>query len=159
MTLRDLEHLRPFDLKQALHTPHGHTHFWERAMSRRQLFGTAAGAVAALAGATALKPLRALADDGAEPRPIPGGLSAGGVGWHVNGPAYNTEGDPSSGLPDQSTIFDFTGDIASTIVRGTGIGRQGGVALPLAFDSDMRFMKGRYIGVDGRMHSGTFGFI
>lgn len=159
MTLRDLDHLEPFDVT-ALRTPHGHTHFWDRAMSRRQAFGTAAAAAAALAGSTALRPLRAWAGDGgAEPRPIPGGLVAGGQGWHVNAPAYNTADDPGSGLPDQSTIFDFQGDIASAIVRGTGVGRQGGAVLPLVFDSDMRFMKGRYIGMDGRLRTGTFGFI
>lgn len=160
MTLRDLERLSPFDIKTALQTPHGHTHFWDRAMSRRQVFGTAAGAAAALVGATALRPLRAWADgEGSEPKPIPGGLVAGGQGWHVNGPAYNTADDPSSGLADQSTIFDFEGDIASAIVRGTGVGRQGPGVMPLVFDSDMRFMKGRYIGMDGRVRTGTFGFI
>jgi hypothetical protein len=29
----------------------------------------------------------------------------------------------------------------------------------LLFDSDNRFMRGEYVGVDGEEHEGTFGFI
>jgi hypothetical protein len=158
MTLRDLAWL---DLGEPhrQHTPAGgHAHFWERAMSRRSLFGTIGGAAAAAAVGGALKPLRALAGPSSDPKPIPGGIVAAGQGWHVNGPGYMIPGDPSS-LPDQSTITDFNGSIGCTIVRGTGVGRQGGAVVPLAFDSDMRFMKGRYIGEDGIIHTGTFGFI
>lgn len=159
MTLRDLEWLSPFELTKPEHAPPGgHTHFWERAMSRRALFGTIGGAAAAAAVGGALKPLRAIAGPSSDPKPIPGGIVAAGQGWHVNGPGYTVPGDASS-LPDQSTITDFNGSIGCTIVRGTGVGRQGGAVVPLAFDSDMRFMKGRYIGMDGVIHTGTFGFI
>ena len=160
MTLRDLEWLDPLDLQAQVRTPPGgHAHFWDRAMSRRTLFGTLGGAAAAAAAAGALKPLRAIAGPSSDPKPIPGGIVAGGQGWHVSGPGYNVPDMPSSGLAEQSTITDFNGAVASAIVRGTGEGRQGGVVAPLAFDSDMRFMNGRYIGEDGIIHSGTFGFI
>jgi hypothetical protein len=159
MTLRDLEWLPPFELDRPEYTPPGgHAHFWERAMSRRALFGTIGGAAAAAAVGGALKPRRAFGAPPSDPKPIPGGIVAAGQGWHVNGPGYTIPGDASS-LPDQSTITDFNGAVGCTIVRGTGVGRQGGAVVPLAFDSDMRFMKGRYIGVDGIVHSGTFGFI
>lgn len=160
MTLRDLEWLPSFELKRVAPAPHsGHAHFWERAMSRRSLFGTIGGAAALAATAGALKPLRAIAGPTSDPKPIPGGIVAGGQGWHVSGPGYNVPDMPSSGLAEQSTITDFSGAVASAIVRGTGEGRQGGAVVPLAFDSDMRFMKGRYIGEDGIIHDGTFGFI
>lgn len=159
MTLRDLGWLPPIEMQRPAYEPHGgHAHFWQRAMSRRSLFGTIGGAAAMAATAGALKPLRAIAGPSSDPRPIPGGFVAAGQGWHVNGPGYTIPGDPSS-LPDQSTITDFNGSIACTIVRGSGVGRQGGALVPMAFDSDMRFMKGRYIGEDGIIHSGTFGFI
>jgi hypothetical protein len=160
MTLRDLEWLSPFALDRPEHTPPGgHSHFWERAMSRRALFGTIGGAAAVAATAGASKPLRAIAGPPADPKPIPGGIVAAGQGWHVSGPGYNVPDTPSSGLAEQSTITDFNGAVGCTIVRGTGVGRQGGALVPLAFDSDMRFMQGRYIGVDGVIHTGTFGFI
>ena len=159
MTLRDLTLLDDVELRDKLQTPPGgHAHFWERAMSRRTLFGTIGGAAAAAAVGGVLKPLRAVAGPSSDPKPIPGGIVAAGQGWHVNGPGYTVPGDPSS-LPDQSTITDFNGAIGCTIVRGTGVGRQGPAVAPLAFDSDMRFMKGRYIGEDGIIHTGTFGFI
>jgi hypothetical protein len=160
MTLRDLDWLPSFTIDQLPPAPSGgHAHFWERAMSRRTLLGSVAVGAGALAASSTLRPLAAWAGKTADPRPIPGGIVAGGQGWHVSGPGYNAPGDPSSGLAEQSTITDFNGYVASAIVRGTGTGRQGGVVTQFPFDSDMRFMKGRYVGVDGRIHTGTFGFI
>lgn len=160
MTLRDLEWLPPLELPRPEQDQHGgHAHFWERAMSRRTLFGAIGSAAAAAAVGGALKPLRALAGPPSDPKPIPGGIVAAGQGWHVYAPGYNVPETPSSGLAEQSTITDFNGAIGCTVVRGSGVGRQGGAVVPLAFDSDMRFMKGRYIGVDGVIHTGTFGFI
>jgi len=154
MTLRDLDKL-PL-------TPHGrpfgHAHFWERAMTRRQMIGTVAGAGAAVVAAGLLKPVRAFADTGgSEPRPIPGGMVVGGQGWHVSGPGPGPT--DSSPIVEMSSIFDFDGTVAAFDVQGTGTGYQSGVSLPLAFDTDMRFMKGRYRGMDGRLYRGTFGFI
>ena len=46
-------------------------------------------------------------------------------------------------------------------VRGTGSGlnTETGKTMPLLFDSDNRFMRGRYISANGQEHKGTFGFI
>ena len=130
----------------------GHAHFWERALSRRQMLGMAAGAGAALAGGSLVKPRRAYAGNGSDPRPIPYGIMAAGQGWHVDAPSADAFGDIS-------TVYDFEGAVAICFVQGTGRGRQGGVTMPLVFDCDMRFMKGRYRGMDGRIYRGTFGFI
>jgi hypothetical protein len=35
----------------------------------------------------------------------------------------------------------------------------GGETTRAVFDVDNRFMTGEYVGADGRMHHGTFGFI
>jgi hypothetical protein len=127
--------------------PHrGHAHFWQRArLSRRNFLWTAAGA----AGASVL-----LAQpDGAQPRPIPGGFqfTPGGPFFHVSG--------GSGG--ENSTITDFNGTVGSAIVDGTGTGRNltTGAESQLNFDTDMRFMQGEYIGVDGKHYQGTFAFV
>jgi hypothetical protein len=41
-------------------------------------------------------------------------------------------------------------------IRGTAHGSDG---TAYDFDADMRFMRGVYVGLDGRKHQGTFGFI
>jgi hypothetical protein len=136
----------------------GHDHFWERAMSRRRMLGTTLGLSGALAAASVLKPLRALAGSGgAEPRPVDGTLSAGGVGWHVDGPAPGAT--TTAPTAEMSTVYDFDGIVAAAQVQGTGTGRQGPVSTQFPFDTDMRFMQGRYRGMDGRIYRATFGFI
>jgi hypothetical protein len=132
----------------------GHTHFWERAMlSRRQFLGTAAGATGIVLGSGLWMPGQALAwGDGAAPKPIPGGIVVGGKLFHVFPVAPGIE--PSS-------ITDFHGSIGMAQVQGTGTGTHTdtGHQQGLTFDTDMRFMQGVYIGVDGKKHQGTFGFI
>jgi hypothetical protein len=102
-----------------------------------------------VAMAGALRPIAAWAG-GADPKPIPGGLVVGDQGYHVFLPGATNE---------PSTITDFDGVVGILQVQGSGTGRQGGAVVPLNFDNDMRFMQGRYIGQDGRLHHGTFGFI
>jgi hypothetical protein len=157
MTLRYVD---KDQLAAALARKHiGHDHFWERAMSRRSMLGTTLAATGTLAAASLLKPLRALAggSNGAEPRPVDGTFSAGGVGWHVDGPGPG----PTTTAPtaEMSTVYDFDGIVAAAQVQGMGTGRQGPVSARFPFDTDMRFMQGRYRGMDGRMYRGTFGFI
>jgi hypothetical protein len=127
----------------------GHAHFWERAMSRRTLFGAAAGAAGAVVGSGVLGGRSAWAG-GADPKPIPGGLTAGGVGWHLFLPGEGAE---------PSTITDLNGVVGLLDVTGEGVGRQGGVEAPFPFETDVRFIQGRYIAVDGRLRFGTFAFI
>jgi hypothetical protein len=122
---------------------HAHDHPWDRALSRRGFIGVAAGATGALVAAQFLRPVRVLADAG-EPKPIPGG-----VGAHIFLPDRGNE---------PSTIFDFDGTVALAHITGSGMGSDGGVRHPMAFDNDLRFMTGRFVDVNGVPQQGTFGF-
>ena len=72
----------------------------------------------------------------------PGGGSRGGIAGSTGGAA----GPGTTGV---------------AAVRGTGTGwnTETEESMPLLFDSDNRFMRGVYIGMDGREHEGTFGFV
>jgi hypothetical protein len=48
---------------------------------------------------------------------------------------------------------DFNGTAGAAHIRGTA--NSGAYN----FDADMRFMQGTYVGIDGRVQRGTFGFI
>lgn len=138
--------------------PHyrGHTHFWERALSRRQFLGTAVGSAAVIAGSGLLDPR--LVISGAmpvRPKPIPSGIRPGGPGT----PLFRVQ-FPGMGA-ENSTITDFDGMIGATDVQGMGsITHFGsGKTTRLLFDTDLRFMKGTFVGTDGHVHQGTFGFV
>jgi hypothetical protein len=139
----------------------GHTHFWQRARSRRAVVQSTAGLV--LAGLAAAHTNRAFAQDAssASPKPIAGG------GFEVEGEMLHVYDYIPGNEP--STIGDFRGLVAinhlageGTVLRGSN---SGGISTPtatgdrLVYDADMRVMKGLYIGEDGQEHEGTFGFI
>lgn len=126
----------------------GHDHFWQRAMSRRQFLGTSAGAAAAMATSPLWFPVLADAS-GRDPVPIPGGFVPN---------LYHAFLGPGV---EPSTIFNYHGTTGVAAVRGTGTGwnTKTGKSTALLFDSDNRFMRGRYISVNGQEHKGTFGFV
>jgi len=130
-------------------------HAAEPATLRRNFLRTMAGLGL---GSGLLAPRIAVAEqdsDNALPQPIPGGVSPFGIPIH-HFPVPPT-GTPLSGLNDPSEITDFNGFIGDTRIRGAGFGT--GFTNPLAFQTDMGFMQGEYIGQDGRHHHGTFCFI
>ena len=89
----------------------------------------------------------------AAPRPIPGfdpDLESFGIFEHLFLPVQGRE---------PSTIFDFSGRVAIMDLIGDGIRCVDGVEEPAAFRADLRFFDGNYIGLDGRRHQNTFGFI
>jgi hypothetical protein len=137
----------------------GHSHFREQLLSRRQLVGASVAATALL-GSRLLIPKRVFANDRvAAPRPIPGGtafLSLCGSPDPTVFHAYS----PEAGA-ELSTITDFNGVVGATEITGTGTGvdTRTGRTTRLFFDTDMRFMRGEFIGLDGREHEGTFGFL
>lgn len=124
------------------------------AVSRRQFLGTAGVTGAGLAlGSGLLTPAAAAAGDGSTvlPRPIPSGfLTPVGVFIHHHLPARGIEA---------SQITDFKGTIGLAELAGTGMGTTNGTSKKLNFQMDNRFMQGTYVGVDGKRHRGTFGFI
>ncbi len=75
---------------------------------------------------------------GNAPNPIPAGFFFPGPGMEA------------------ATITDFAGFTGISAVSGTGTDTLFGVS---DFDTDVRFMKGHYIGVDGQGHDGTFVFL
>jgi hypothetical protein len=142
---------------RSLHVPGGMEGALTRAVtdrtSRGQVLRRGAVAVGALSSLNLLDVARAFAAAGAQPRPIPGGLDANfnpvphHPFIHVLPPALGFE---------MSTITDFRGAIAAADIQGTAHGSDGS---KYTFDADMRFMRGRYVGRDGRPRWGSFGFI
>jgi hypothetical protein len=143
--------------------PVGHSHFWERALSRRQFVGSTAGFAGAAIAAFGLPAFaRAATAVSTAPRPIPGGTTIGALGlfhfYFPTSPNPVGSGDTiQSGRGDPSTITDFNGFIGVG-EWGGGTGRdQNGRTLYWA--ADLRFMDGEYVGLDGRHHQGAFAFV
>jgi hypothetical protein len=124
----------------------------ERLWSRRRFLRRAAGAAGAVLGAQLFLPglARADHDDDVFPTPIPETLVLGGTPFHVVGLGPADQGN------EPSVITDFKGFVGVAGGGGTGTDENGD-ALTLSFD--YRFMKGEYVGVDGRRHQGAFAFI
>lgn len=136
-------------------------------VSRRKLFRGAAGMAL---GAGLLRPMILFAhdDDGegelascVSPNPIPGGvtgLAPFGIFIHHN-PLKPTT--PLANISDPSQITDFDGFVGLTHIRGGGTGTDttSGATTRLAFQADMGFSQGKFIGVDGRQHRGTLAFV
>ncbi len=125
----------------------GHTHFWERAMSRRQFVATSAVATGAALTSGFWLPMLVDAA-GIDPNPIPVGGIGGDFRVFLPGPGN-----------EPSTITDFDGSVGVADLSGTGTAKGHGPTRTLPFDADVRFMKGRYVGKDGQQHSGTFCFV
>ena len=139
-------------------------HKW---LSRRDLVRGAAGAVL---GTGFLRPKFAYASGGQDdsesaacigPNPIPGGVTAlkpYGIFVHHNplNPANSL-----ANINDPSQITDFDGFVGLTHIRGGGTGTDTmtGATMPLAFQADMGFSQGKFIGSDGQQHQGTFAFV
>lgn len=128
----------------------GHAHFWDRALTRRQFLATTGVAGGAVVTSSIWMPLVAEAAGSAAPTPIPYGTTIGKL-FHFLPPAPNT---------DDSSIFNFKGTVGVADISGPGAGTHNGEPLSGAhFGSDNRFMKGVYVGLDGKRHHGTFAFI
>jgi hypothetical protein len=89
---------------------------------------------------------------GAAPNPIPGGIDTPFGFLHFFFPGHNAE---------PSTITDFKGAIGVADLEGTGVGfdTDTGEEEELVWGADVRFMRGKYVGMDGRTRRGAFGFI
>jgi hypothetical protein len=71
----------------------------------------------------------------------------------VKGTTDNPAGSPGNPGSEPSTVTDFDGFIGVAHAQGTGTGTNtdSGDTSPLLFDADLRFMKGVYQSVDGRI--------
>ncbi len=138
-------------------------HVCRRAWSRRQFLAAAGVSLPALGSLTWPTPGFAAPPSPSPPNPIPGGLDALGDGtiFHVLLPGYPPIGSPSPAANDPSVITDFNGHVGLAYVQGTGLHRNKvtGVQRRLPFEVDLRFMKGTYVGVDGRHHRGAFALL
>lgn len=124
-----------------------------RALSRRQALRTMAGATGLVLGSGALAPMLAQAAGGADPRPLPGGIQPFGPGtevFHIFLPGPGAE---------PALITDFNGFVGRSNIAGTGMGKDATGTTPLLFDVDNGFMQGEYVGMDGKVHQGTFAFL
>jgi hypothetical protein len=84
----------------------------------------------------------------AAPKPVPPNPALGGL--HLYLPGENSE---------PSAITDLNGFVGIGAVKGAGTATLAdGSTQRLFFDVDNRFMRGEYVGEDGRMHHGTFAF-
>ena len=127
-------------------------HHVRHALSRRAFIGSMASVAGAAVG-TGMFPTNVLAakPSNAAPKPTTNAVSINGVDFHFTffGPGI----DPTS-------ITDFNGFVGVADVQGTGTATNlDGSTETLLFDSDMRFMSGVYVGMDGAVHKGTFGFV
>ena len=129
----------------------GHAHFRERVMSRGAFIKGVAGAGGAAVTSGLWMPALARAGGkttSAAPTPVPPNPALGGL--HINLPGENSE---------PSAITDLNGFVGIAAVRGAGTATlAGGSTQRLFFDVDNRFMRGEYIGADGRLRHGTFAF-
>lgn len=136
------------------------------AVSRRAFLGRAAGAGTVL-GAGLLGPKVLLArdddDNGHRGRPnaIPGGIAPFAPFAIFIHHVPPTPGMPVADINEPSQITDFSGFVGITRIRGggTGINTDTGDTQDLAFQADMGFNQGTFIGTDGRHHEGTFAFV
>ena len=135
----------------------GHSHIWQHVFSRRQLMKTAAGTagLGMISGLGVPELAHAQAGSG-EPKPIPGGVLPFGVPVH-HFPLSLSVGKPLSEINDPSEITDFNGFVGGVHILGEGNGT--GFDTPLAFQTDMGFMQGEFIGEDGEHHNRTFVFV
>jgi hypothetical protein len=140
----------------------GHRHFAKRLLSRRGFLErsgvtlgvlAASGLVPGLARA-ALKTHGHNSTTSATPLPIPGGTQVFGPGtpvFHFFLPASGAE---------PSAITNFNGFVGWAAVGGMGTHTVVGQAPEhLHFEADVRFMRGEFVGADGRNHHGAFTFI
>lgn len=121
--------------------------------SRGQFLRRGAVAVGAVAGLRLAHPAAAFGRPAGAPRPIPGGF-AENFDLVPKDPFIHVL--PAGTGYEMSTITDFNGVVGASEILGTAHDSDGNV---YAFDTDMRFMQGAYVDVDGRLQNGSFGFI
>lgn len=92
------------------------------------------------------------------PNPIPGGVAPfAPYGIFIH---HNPLRTSLASIGDPSQITDFDGLVGQTHIPGGGTGSDAAGAMTrLAFQADMGFSQGRFVGTDGQQHRGTFVFV
>jgi hypothetical protein len=128
----------------------------ERGLSRRRFLRTAAGLTGGVIGSGLLFPKWAWAQHHADPKPIPGGITI-----VIGNEQFFVHHFPPASENEPSQIGDFDGFVGNCRVFGTGTGTNTdtGQQMSLLHRADLGFMKGTYVGVDGKHHHGTFNFL
>jgi hypothetical protein len=145
----------------ATNGPAGHSHFWARALSRRNFIASAAGAAGLAIAPSLTFPSLAEAEGNSpglfcspSPTPISGGTELLGPGtelFHFFLPGLGTE---------PSTVGNLNGCVGLASGHGTGnITAGDGEPTNVTFQNDVRFMTGTYVGQDGKQRKGTFAFV
>jgi hypothetical protein len=122
-------------------------------LSRGQFLKAGAGLVGGIALLGAPTDRGFAAKPSFEPKPIPGGFDSSFAPVpsnplvHVLPPALGFE---------MSTITDLHGVVGAAEIRGTA---RGSDRSTYTFDTDMRFMRGRFLDVDGRLRDAAFVFV
>lgn len=163
MSMKQLQSWKPdrapvSTILERAHTSQSHFH---SPISRRDMMKGAAGlgvagAAGALFGGWRTESALAAGPGPGVPNPIPGGLDIGGTLFHVKLPGLVHPADD-----EPATITDFNGAVAYTVIDGMGTRTNlaTGETQQLPFEVDMRFMKGVFVGTDGRVHRGAFGLL
>jgi hypothetical protein len=151
--LMDDAHLRALGLPETTHRHASGAPASSPHISRRHFIGGAAGAAGAVVGMGVLAPVSGLAKKpfDATPKVTTHTVTLNGETFHLNffGPTT-----------DPTVITDFNGFAGVADVQGTGTATYpDGHTETLLTDTDMRFMKGVYVGQDGAVHKGDFGFV
>jgi len=121
--------------------------------SRGQFLRRGAIAAGGIAGLRLVRPDAAFGRAVGAPQPIPGGF-AENFDLVPKDPFIHVL--PAGTGYEMSTITDFNGVVGASEILGTAHDSDGNI---YAFDTDMRFMQGTYVDVDGRLQNGSFGFI
>ena len=140
---------------------------------RRWFLQTAAGAGVVLRSGLSI-PARAGDDERergrcGQPLPVPyshpgpfGSTIQGYFPGPIDGSLFPTDGTGAHPEGrDPSTITNFAGVVGQVdaVFSGTGMDTMSGAKANYSFHTDTRFIKGRFIGSDERIHSGAFAFI
>ena len=147
------------DVRNGRYTPQpGVSERSPRVVSRRQFVRGIAGAavLGATFGSGLLRPKPAQASGSSDPLPVVGGWSVLNP-YHVYAPFF--DGRLNS---EPATISNFNGSVGLAYISGSVTRtntKTGEVRTLPMVDSDMRFMKGVYVGQDGREHRGAFSLV
>ncbi|HEV3063483.1 MAG TPA: hypothetical protein VGY48_34895 [Vicinamibacterales bacterium] len=140
---------------------------YRRTRVTRRVFLGAAASTSTVVGAGLLRPASVHARDDedkgqrANPNPIPEGVAPFAPFAIRIRHLPPTPGTPLANISEPSQITDFDGFVGLTRIRGggTGFDTQTGRTQALAFQADMGFNQGKFVGTDGRRHEGTFAFV